>query len=263
MRGVFLICTTLLIPFFNYSQVGIGTINPSSSAMLEISSSVDEVVFKGLMPQRVPSQIERDAINATSIDGGLIVFVEDTGTLEVWNGIYWEVIYTLATQAQTLAFQDFDTNLTWNYAVSPSFYSVGSDIWDTVTTLGSGSSAIDLVSGTYLGCRDLDNPNGGGSVFHEIIFENVTISTVANVRVAFDYDVVAFDNGDDVLYELFYDEIGQGQVVLINGVSDYSEEGTITLNIPGSVINVRLTLGVKQNGDSDFAGFDNFRVYGQ
>jgi hypothetical protein len=246
-----------------YSQVGIGTVTPSSASMLEISSSSNGLTYKGLMPPRVPTQSERDMINATSIDIGLLIFVEDTGTLEIWNGIFWESMYTLSTLTQTLAFQDFDTNLSWSYSESPSFYTLGSDIWNTVTSLGNGTSEIDIVSNIFLGCRDLNNPNGGGNFYHEIAFINVNISSITNARVAFNYDVFEFDTGDDVRYELFYDDVAQGQTVLINGVSDYSEEGTLILNIPGSVTNVRLTLGITQNGDGDYAGFDDFRVYGQ
>lgn len=262
MKRIYVVIVTLFISNVNVSQVGIGTTNPSHAAMLEVSA-ISGTDYKGLMPPRVATQTERDAINATSIDSGLLVFVENTGTFEIWNGIFWETIYTLSTQAQTLAFQDFDTNLSWNYTVTPAFYNTAGDIWDTVASLGSGTSAIDLVSGYFLGCRDLNNPNGGGNFFHEIAFVNVAVSGVVNARIAFDYDVFEFDNGDDVRYELFYDDVGQGQVVLINGAGDYSEEGTLILNIPGSVTNVRLTLGIIQNGDADFAGFDNFRVYGQ
>jgi hypothetical protein len=262
MKGICLVFVILLISIDPYAQVGIGTTNPSQAAMMEISASSGNT-YKGFMPPRVASQTERDAISATSIDTGLLVFVESTGTFEIWNGIFWESIYTLTTQAQTLAFQDFDTNLSWSYAVNPAFYNTNGDIWDTVSTLGSGTGAIDLVSGVYLGCRDLNNTNGGGGFFHEIAFVNVNISGISNARVAFDYDVFQFDNGDDVRYELFYDDVGQGQVLLINGAADYSEEGTLMLNIPGSVTNVRLTLGINQNGDADYAGFDNFRVYGE
>lgn len=262
MKGAF-IFLFLIITGISYSQVGIGTVNPSNAAMLEISSLSNGNFYKGLMPPRVPSQSERDLIQATSIDAGLLIFVEDSGTVEIWNGVFWETIYTLSTLTQTLAFQDFDSNLTWSYSVTPSFYSLGPDIWNTLTSLGTGTSEIDIVSNVFLGCRDLNNPNGGGNFYHEIAFANVDVSTLTNTRVAFNYDVFEFDNGDDVRYELYYDDVGQGQVILINGASDYSEEGTVILNIPGSVTNVRLTLGITQNGDGDYAGFDDFRVYGQ
>lgn len=262
MKRVF-IFLNLICSFICCSQVGIGTVTPSSAAMLEISSSSNGSNYKGFMPPRVLTQTERDLINATSIDQGLLIFVQDSGTLEIWNGIFWETIYVLSTLTRTLAFQDFDTNLSWSYTENPDFYTVGSDIWNTVTSLGNGTSEIDIVTNIFLGCRDLNNPNGGGNFYHEISFTNVNISSIINARVAFNYDVFEFDNGDDVRYELFYDDIAQGQVIFINGVSDYSEEGTMILNIPGSVTNVRLTLGITQNGDGDYAGFDDFRVYGQ
>lgn len=264
MKVVF-ICFAVISAFTSvYSQVGIGTVNPSNASMLEVSSTSDGgISYRGLMPTRVPTVVERDAIPATSIDSGLLVFVEDSGTLEIWNGIFWETIYTLSTLVQTVAYQDFDTNLSWSYSESPAFYSVGNDIWDVVSSLGTGTSAIDRTSGNFLGCRDLNNTNGGGGFYHEISFVNVDVSSLSNVRVEFDYDVFEFDAGDDVRYEVFHDDIGQGQVILINGASDLTAEGTVSISIPPSVNLVRLTLGIIQNGDGDFAGFDNFRVFGE
>lgn len=247
-----------------FSQVGIGTLSPSNASMLEVSATSNGgITNKGLMPPRVPTMTQRDAIPATSIDAGLLVFVEDTGTLEIWNGIFWETIYTLSTLVQTVAYQDFDTNLSWSYTETPVFYSVGNDIWNVVSDLGSGSGAIDRTSRNFLGCRDLNNGNGGGNFFHEIAFTNVNVTGLSNVRIEFDFDVFEFDAGDDVRYEVFHDNIGQGQVILVNGASDLSLEGTVSITIPPSITNVRLTLGIRQNGDADFAGFDNFRVFGE
>jgi len=249
---------------FNVSaQVGIGTTNPSQASMLEVSSSVNNGSrFGGLMPPRVTSQIERDLISTTSTDIGLLVYVQSTGTFEIWNGIFWETIYTLSTQVTILAEQDFDTNINWNYSLTPINYNITNDIWDITTTLGGGTSAIDNVFGFFLGCRDLNNPNGGGNFFHEIAFENVDITNVVNARIAFDYDIFEFDANDDVQYEVFYDDISQGIITFVNGVGDLTLEGTEIIPIPNSVSNVRITLGIIQNGDGDFAGFDNFKVYG-
>ena len=246
------------------AQVGIGTTNPSIASVLDVNSSSNNgASFGGLMPPRVSTQIQRDAIPVTSTDIGMLIFVQDSGTFQIWNGIYWETIHTLATQAVTLAVQDFDTNINWNYSLNQAVYNTNNDIWDIVTTLGSGTAAIDKVSGYFLGCRDLDNPITGTNFIHEIAFVNVNISTIINARVAFDFDVFEFDNGDDVQYEVFHDDVSQGIVNFINGSGDLTVEGTITSNIPNSVTNVRITLGISQNGDNDFAGFDNFRVYGE
>ena len=264
MRNFFCILFTHLFSFLVYSQVGIGTINPSIASVLEVSSSVNNgMSYGGFMPPRVPTQIQRDAIPVSSTDIGLLVFVQDSGTFQIWNGIYWETIHTLGTQAVTFAVQDFDTNINWNYSLNPMVYNTNNDIWDIVTTLGPGTSEIDMVSGYFLGCRDLDNPITGINLIHEIAFINVNISRVVNARLAFDYDVFEFDNGDDVQYEVFHDDVSQGIVNFVNGSGDLTVEGTITINIPNSVTNVRIILGISQNGDTDFAGFDNFRVYGE
>jgi|TARA_R100000479_G_scaffold33554_2_gene13826 hypothetical protein len=248
------------------AQVGIGTVNPSPASMLEVSGKTNGgAPYRGFMPARVDTQPDKNQINATSTDVGLLIFVTGTGTLEIWNGISWENIYTLNTNITTLAAQDFDGNLSWNYTLNPVAYNSGDDIWDVVNSLGSGTSAIDLVSGNFLGCRDLDNPNGGGNFFHEIIFENVDVSSLTNPRIAFDYDVYQFDSTDDVTYEVFYDDIPQGVVDLVIGTNGGGTtlQGTEIINIPPSATNVRITVSITQNGDDDFAGFDNFRVYGQ
>ena len=243
-----------------YCQVGIGTTNPSPSSMLEISSSSDGgVTYKGLMPPRVPDINARNAINPNISDTGLLVFVQSTNCLEIWNGLVWENVYCITANITFAAVQDFDTNTSWSYNVAPTFYNIGTDIWDIVSSLPN----ISNVSGNFLGCRDLDNPNGGGNFFHEIQFNNVNVSTLTNARVAFDYDIYRYDNGDDVQYEVFFDNVGQGIVTFINGNGDYSEAGTIIINVPMGVNNVRLTLGISQNGDLDYAGFDSFMVYGQ
>ncbi len=264
MKFIFSTFFTCFFCFLLYSQVGIGTINPSSAAVLDISGiSSNGLRFGGFMPPRVPSQLQRDAIPNTSQDIGLLVFVQDSGTFEIWNGIYWEIVYTLSTQAVTLAVQDFDTNINWNYLLNRTPYNTNNDIWDIVTSLGPNTSEIDTVSGYFLGCRDLDNPITGINFIHKISFVNVDISGVVNARLAFDFDIFEFDNGDDVQYEVFHDDISQGVVYVVNGSSDFTLEGTITINIPNSVTNIRFDLGISQNGENDFAGFDNFRVYGE
>lgn len=217
----------------------------------------------GLMPPRVMDYSQRDLIPAGPTDIGLLVFVLQSGELQIWNGLYWENLYTLQSQAQTIAQQDFDSQISWGYTVTPTFYSVPPDHWNVLMDLGSGTSSIDRVNNNFLGCRDLNNANGGGNFFHEIIFDDVDVSSVVNPRIAFDFDVFEFDNGDDVQYQVFFDGVGQGQILLIDGSSNLTIEGTEIITIPAGVVMVSLTLGIRQNGDADFAGFDNFRVYGE
>lgn len=86
------------VPFIGYSQVAIGTNSPSDAAALEVSSQIDGVgPYKGLMPPRVPLETDRDAIPTTPADNGLLVFVEATGCLDIFNGSFWEHIKCSST----------------------------------------------------------------------------------------------------------------------------------------------------------------------
>ena len=240
--------------------MGIGTTNPSNAAMLEVSSTSDfGTTYKGFMPPRVPDVNARDAINPTLNDIGLVVYVQSIDCLQMWNGVGWEDIYCITIPAVGIASQDFDASIGWTYAENPTFYNVSDDIWDIVGSLPN----IDDFTGNFLGCRDLDNPNGGGPFPHVIEFDNVNVSAGVNVKVAFDYDVHEFDNGDLVEYEIFHDDVGQGVVILVDVAGDTSVNGTEIINIPSLVTQVRLTLSITQDGGGDYAGFDNFMVYGQ
>lgn len=89
--------------FYLQAQVGIGTTNPSQASMLEISSQSSDGNFKGLMPPRV-TVAQRDLINPTEEDIGLMVFVNDPDAsvygLQVYNGIFWENVYLLQNSVQ-------------------------------------------------------------------------------------------------------------------------------------------------------------------
>lgn len=78
-----------------YSQIGIGTTNPSSAAMLEVSSRTNDAgAYRGLMPPRVPNIAARDGISTGTSDAGLMVFVVDNGNgqacLQIWDGYIWK-----------------------------------------------------------------------------------------------------------------------------------------------------------------------------
>ena len=89
--------------FYFYAQVGIGTTNPSASAMLEVSSESASGSYKGFMPPRV-TVAQRDQINPTSEDIGLMVFVNDPDVSvygwQVYNGTFWENVYLLQNSVQ-------------------------------------------------------------------------------------------------------------------------------------------------------------------
>jgi len=263
MKRNALFCVLFLLQPIVHAQVGINTTNPSSASVLDVNSSNDGINFGGLKPPIIASLADRNSIQPGISDIGLLIFLSDAVNsnfcFQIWNGSTWEDVYCIITPAIVdIATQDFDLNQTWTYTVNPSFYNIGNDIWDIVNTLP------DIIGfpGNFLGCRDLDNANGGGNFIHEIALNNINVSAYTNVQVTFDYDIHEFDNGDDVYYELFLDNVGQGVTLFIEGSSNYSESGTKVLNVPEGTINVRLTLGIDQNGDDDTGGFDNFRIIG-
>ncbi|WP_415374644.1 hypothetical protein [Patiriisocius sp. Uisw_017] len=248
-----------------FSQVGIGTTTPSNASMLEVSSSATgNSPYKGFMPPRVPAHANLLDIPAGLDDVGLIVFVAETGTLEIWNGLGWEEIYSLTTTITNIASQDFDSNLTWNYTNTPAFYYdyLLDDVWGVISTFtDNADNNIDNVNGHFLGCRDLDNPTGGGDVDHVISFQNVSVTGMNNARVVFDYDIYEFDNGDDVSYIVYYEDVAQPTVLLMDGSANSSAQGTEIIVVPPGTNNVRLDLILNQDGNGDYAGFDNFKVY--
>lgn len=97
MKKILLSIFTLFACTSLFAQVGIGTINPSTAAMLEVSSSSNNTDFGGFMPPRVDNLTERDLINPQGGDFGLMVFVVDTGggigCLQLWTGVVWENVH--------------------------------------------------------------------------------------------------------------------------------------------------------------------------
>jgi hypothetical protein len=85
-----------------------------------------------------------------------------------------------------------------------------------------------------------------------------------NVVLSLDYNVYQFDNGDDIKYELFFDDISQGEFFIVDGASNFSTNGwlTETINIPNLVNTIKIIVSIKQNGDADYAGIDNINLEG-
>ncbi|EDM43094.1 hypothetical protein SCB49_12754 [unidentified eubacterium SCB49] len=259
------------------AQVGIGTTTPSKGSSLEISGTIatdSGVKYVGLMPPRVENTLERDLINVNSSDIGLIVFVKSTGSIDMFNGIHWECVFTLTGYAIVAASQNFDTETGWTYTNTPNFYYdfLNDDIWGVITGFQdtNADNNIDTLYNQFLGARDLDNPISnptGGTInfYHTIAFDNVDISGLTNVKIEFDYDAYQFNGSDQIRYTVYYDNVPQTTVVLLDGITGgITAEGTETITIPNGIATlIRLDLEVKIDGNDNYAGFDDFRVYGQ
>ncbi|KKL07558.1 hypothetical protein LCGC14_2584830 [marine sediment metagenome] len=119
---------TFLLVFFALTasaQVGIGTTEPSGAAMLEVSSSSNDVDYKGFMPPRVSLE-QRNLIKPKTRDIGLVVFVNDPSNamqcLQVWNGSAWQDIYCINDIGFSNIVQNFDSGETWSYSSDIDFF---------------------------------------------------------------------------------------------------------------------------------------------
>ena len=176
------------------------------------------------------------------------------------------LVATIAIQAQTiLTSQSFESGPStgWSYTTNPAAFSVGTDIWDTVTTLSSVTT-MPTDATHFWGVQDLANATNGGTAVGDsgtISFASYTIPANTNVSVSFDYDVVGFDANDDVDYEVFENGTSKGIVnLVVGGTGGISSSGTESISITAGTDSVSIKLYVTQNGGSDYAGFDNFKV---
>lgn len=180
----------------------------------------------------------------TSVSGG-----QGTPTVGTQSTYTLTISDDESASGGTLFSQDFDSGNTWGYTTAEE----GDEaFWGITNSLANINYAS--ISNNFWGLNDINDND-------VITFNSVNVSGISNVGISFDYDVFEFDSGDDVYYEVFIDGVGQGSVQLINGSSNYSEEGNVDIPI-GTATTVSLTLSITQNGGSDYAGFDNFIVYG-
>lgn len=91
LKNYFLFFAMLMLVTDFYCQVGIGTTTPSPASMLEVSSQTDgEGPYRGFMPPRVPDITARDLIDPEVEDIGLMVFIQNIGCLQIWDGNNWK-----------------------------------------------------------------------------------------------------------------------------------------------------------------------------
>ncbi|WP_178986186.1 choice-of-anchor D domain-containing protein [Winogradskyella helgolandensis] len=145
--------------------------------------------------------------------------------------------------------QDFDGGTpTWNYTINDEV----NGNFEVMSSLSNITYAN--ISGDFLGINDADDGN------NSLEFATVSTAGMTNIVFSFDYDVYQFDSGDDMFYELFYDSVSQGVVKFIDGNSNYSTEGTISISIPDGTNSVAVTLSLYQNGGSDYGAWDNIKL---
>jgi hypothetical protein len=87
LNKALLLLILIVCPFNAFSQVGIGTVTPDESAILDVSSTT-----QGFLLPRM-NEVQRDGISNPAT-GLLIYLIEGTQQcLQVYNGTGWETIY--------------------------------------------------------------------------------------------------------------------------------------------------------------------------
>uniref|UniRef100_UPI00191644E8 beta strand repeat-containing protein n=1 Tax=Flavobacterium sp. MK4S-17 TaxID=2543737 RepID=UPI00191644E8 len=167
----------------------------------------------------------------------------------------------------TVAAQGFETTGSWNYLINPAVYNTegdpvvsgSDDVWNIIEAF---SSNIDAASeGThFFGIQDINNDNGGGNFAHTITFEPIDISDKGELTLSFDYYTIGFDSPDSMEYIVAFDNgnTWTNPVALDKNTGAWE---TVTITVPASADYVRLRLQATQDGASDYAGFDNIKLF--
>jgi len=90
----------MLFSMFSFSQVGIGTVAPSSAAVLHLKTANIGIVKVGGFLLPVVTEVQQALIPVKTSDDGLMVFVKDVSTgkwcleiydakQDVWRSIKW------------------------------------------------------------------------------------------------------------------------------------------------------------------------------
>jgi len=157
----------------------------------------------------------------------------------------------------TIAVQDFDgATPTWNYAINPATYNVSNDYW----TIRSFNSAPAGTNGNFWAIRDLNNGNGGGNFEHTLTLADVDVSAYNTVAVTFRYYKKAFDGPDYLRYEIAYNGGAFGAPVELT--SNANAWNVVTINAPIGTTSISLRMIGFQDGNDDYAGWDDFKITG-
>ena len=73
----------------------------------------------------------------------------------------------------------------------------------------------------------------------------------------FFYYTIGFDSSDYLKVEFFFDDVSQGQEELYKNTQAWTQFSKV---VPNGTNNIRVTLIAKQNGGTDYAGFDSIKL---
>jgi hypothetical protein len=165
----------------------------------------------------------------------------------------------LSSHLQSQNFQELyqgfegNANDTWNVTPNPAAYSNAEDedFWTASTATAEISPAVGA---QFWYMQDLDNPNGGFNGFHTLDFEAIDVSSFPFNTISFKYYTIGYEDADSIGYTITIDGV-EGDFVALDRNTQAWE--TVFINLPDGVNTVGFQLMAKQNGGSDFAGFDD------
>lgn len=158
-------------------------------------------------------------------------------------------------------FQGFENsaNDTWNYTISPTTYDIDDDAWAVSGPTANISPATGM---NFWYMRDLENDNGGNDSFHTMDFEAVDVSAFLVNALTFKYNTIGYEPDDSIGYIV---ETEPGMGFDMDNYVDLSRNTgqweTVFVNLPAGISTVRVRLMAKQNGGSDYAGFDDVSLF--
>lgn len=180
---------------------------------------------------------------------------------------------SLFSQTITISFQDFDeTNPQWNFTTDISFFDHNNDGFFGIhngdndgdaNDTGFADNTINInslnIKKDFLFINDLnDEGDNGTNEEAKITFETINLATYSNVSISFDYEIIAFDNSDYIIYELIEDE-----VITIKDTLPKNDRGFILKQIKNKTTNLSLNFIIKQNGIDEYAAIDNIKIQGK
>lgn len=156
---------------------------------------------------------------------------------------------------------------TWNYTATPAMYNTegdsavtgNDDVWAPLTEF-TGNIANSFHSNIFWGGQDLENGNGGGAFQHTLDFDPIDISTNGEATLSFKYYAVGFESADSVGYIVEYDNGTTWNMANYVELERDTNWTKVIVNIPSATNYVRLRLMAKQNGSTDFVGFDDIKL---
>lgn len=157
----------------------------------------------------------------------------------------------------------------WKFTTNYARYNLlaFTDQWADTSETGVNSGSDIKVSartgGFHWGMRDLNNPVTSASPRHYMDFEAVDISKFATTDIEFYYFTNAFDASDTIGYIVEYDTLKTwNRANLVEFSKDSKAWTKVSISVPAGKSYVRLRIYALQDGASDWAAIDDFKLTG-